>query len=329
MKNTILTNSIIGCVLALVLPISVSAEGFGLDWDKAPEREIYLLYPGQSSMEWALTGKDHGGARAFHKAGDRCFDCHAEEIEKMGELIVSGEKLEPTPIPDKPGSIPVSVKALHDADYLYLRFEWEESDHAPAPFVDGGKMDPDNQAKLAIMFATDDVEYAAQSGCWGTCHDDLKSMPGEADSKASKYLTESRTEVEIKGKGGKKRGGWDKRKADGDLTTEMKNGHFMDLLRYFPASGKTEDGHILADRMMSGGQGVEFKGGLDTGMWVIEMRRKLKSDKPGDISMALDKIYNMGFAIHDDYSAARFHHVSLGYKLGFDNDEAEINAVAK
>ena len=59
------------------------------------------------------------------------------------------------------------------------------------------------------------------------------------------------------------------------------------------------------------------------------MKRKLTSDKPGDISMSSDQSYNIGFAIHDDYSSSRFHHVSLGLKLGFDNDDAEINAIGR
>jgi cytochrome c-type protein NapC len=42
--------------------------------------------------------------------------------------------------------------------------------------------------------------------------------------------------------------------------------------------------------------------------------------------MNKDEMYNIGFAIHDDYSNSRFHHVSLGFKLGFDNEDAEINA---
>jgi cytochrome c-type protein NapC len=52
---------------------------FGIDWSDVPEREITLLYPGQTSMEWVLTGKDHGGARPFIKAGDRCTTCHDKE----------------------------------------------------------------------------------------------------------------------------------------------------------------------------------------------------------------------------------------------------------
>lgn len=42
----------------------------------------------------------------------------------------------------------------------------------------------------------------------------------------------------------------------------------------------------------------------------------------------LDRL-SFGLAIHDDYSSARFHHVSLGYKLGLDNPDAELNAVAQ
>jgi cytochrome c-type protein NapC len=41
------------------------------------------------------------------------------------------------------------------------------------------------------------------------------------------------------------------------------------------------------------------------------------------------KTYTVGFAIHDDYTTARFHHVSLEYKLALDNPEAEINVVGK
>ncbi len=302
-----------------------------INWGEVPSREITLFYPGQSSMEWILTGKDHGGARPFTKLGDRCVTCHDKETAKMGQKIVTGEKLEPaeTVIPDKRGSIPVNVQASHDGENLYMRFEWENSEHTPAPFVDGGKMDPENQMKLAIMFANDEVKYAGQAGCWGTCHHDLNTMPHNPGQDVTKYITESRTKIEVKGRRGKKRGGWDKRKTDDELKAELEANHFMDIVRYKSGQKKSEDGYILADRIMEGGQDTEFTATLNGDTWVVEMKRKLKSDKPGDISMALDKMYNFGFAIHDDHTSARFHHVSLGYKLGFDNDEAEVNAVKK
>ena len=93
--------------------------GTSIDWSGIKANETTLFYPGQSSMEWILKGSDHGGKRAFVK-GDRCFDCHEGEEVDIGDLIVSGEKVEPTPIPGKRGSIVVNIKAAHDADNLYM-----------------------------------------------------------------------------------------------------------------------------------------------------------------------------------------------------------------
>ncbi|PCJ85669.1 MAG: cytochrome C552 [Thiotrichaceae bacterium] len=325
-----------------------TAEGFGMDWSSIEAAPITLFFPGQASMEWVLKGSDHGGKRAFNH-GDRCYDCHLDEEVDIGDLIVTGDKVEPTPIPGKRGSILVNIKAAHDADYLYMQFQWEDSDHVEVPFFDGGKMDKENQIKLAVMLSTDNeddpkVEYAERAGCWQSCHHDNNYMPHQPDDSAktgplskqldmsggfTKYLKESRTEIEIDGKGGKKRGGWDKLKDEAEIQALMDSGTFMDLLRYKSGTGESEDGHILAERIMSGGQGVEFLGNLKDGVWTVEMKRKLLSDQPGDVSMALDQWYNIGFAIHDDYSYSRFHHVSLGFKLGFDDEDAEINAIAK
>lgn len=327
---------------AAVAPVATGAgataapaegEGFGIDWSAVPERRITLFYPGQSSMEWVLRGSDHGGARAF-KVGDRCTVCHDKEAAEMGRKIVSGEKLEPTPIPGKPGSIPVNVKAAHDGQYLYMQFRWEGAEHAPAPFVEGGKMDPANPMKLAIMLGSDQPEFADRAGCWGSCHHDARSMPDHPETGAppegvGKYLAESRTAIELRGRDGAKLGGWDKRKDEAEIAAALAEGKFLDLLRYNAGDGSTEDGYVLADRVMQGGQGVEFHARQEASQWVVEMRRKLTSDQPGDLSLALDQGYNLGLAIHDDYSDARFHHVSLGYKLGFDSETAEINAVAR
>ncbi len=328
---------------------SASSSGDGIDWAGIEAREVILFYPGQASMEWVMKGSDHGGKRAV-ATGDRCFDCHEDEEVDIGDIIVTGEKIESAPVPGKRGSIAVSIKAAHDADKLYLRFEWPDvEEHAPVPFVDGGKMDPDNPVKLAIMLATDSeddpkVEYAERAGCWQTCHHDVNYMPHQPDDAElsgalaarldlslgfTKYLAESRTQIEVDGKDGKKRGGWDKLKDDAAIQAALEDGAFMDLLRYKAGTGESEDGYILAERVMSGGQGVEFIGNLADGVWTVEMTRNLTSDKPGDISMSTDQWYNIGFAIHDDYSSSRFHHVSLGLKLGFDDEDAEINAIGQ
>ncbi len=338
-----------------VAPVAATAATTGdnpaasIDWASIEPAEITLFYPGQASMEWTLKGSDHGGKRAF-VTGDRCFECHEDEEVDIGALIVSGEKAEETPIPGKRGSIAVNVQAAHDADNLYMRFQWEDGEHAEIPFVDGGKMDPENPIKLAIMLAYDDeddpkVEYAERAGCWQTCHHDANYMPDRPDEATmnsspaaqrldlsngiTKYLKESRSDIEIEGKDDAKRGGWDKLKSEAEIQAALENGSFMDLLRYKGGTGESEDGHILAERVMSGGQGVNFTGSLEDGVWTVLMTRKLTSDKPGDISMSTDQWYNIGFAIHDDYSLSRFHHVSLGLKLGFDDEDAEINAIGK
>ncbi|MEW8615036.1 MAG: ethylbenzene dehydrogenase-related protein, partial [Candidatus Thiodiazotropha sp.] len=296
-----------------------------------------LFYPGQTSMEWTLVGKYHGGARPF-RAGDRCNVCHEKETADMGVKMVTGQKAEPTPPEGKRGSIPVTVQAAHDETHLYLRFQWEDTDHVPVPFVEGGKMDPDNQVKLALMLATDEVEYASQAGCWGTCHEDLRTMPGQPEDAAAaglkldlsngvtKYIKESRTKVEEKGRRGKKLGGWDKLKDDAAIQAEREAHKYMDLVRW-NSSGKTENGYVLEQRIMDDGGKVDAQGWLEAGLWTVEIRRPLKSSGSGNLALEPGTVYNFGFAIHDDYTNARFHHVSLGYKLALDDDQAEINAV--
>ena len=321
---------------------ATSASSINVDWSKAASREITIFYPGETSIEWVLNGRDHGGARPFVKGGDRCTTCHDQETADMGEKMVTGEKAESTPIPGKRGSIPVTVKSTHDNEYLYMQFTWPDTKHVAVPFVEGGKMDPENPVKLAVMFATDDVEYADRAGCWSTCHSDARNMPDAPEQSVldasafkeqidltagvTKYLKESRTKIEVKGRRGKKKGGWDKLKDAEAINAEMEAGSYMDLIRYKSGSHVVEDGHIMADRKMTGGQGAEFDAKLKGGKWTVAMKRKLTSDSAGDISLALDKVYNFGFAIHDDYTNSRFHHVSLGYKLGFDNAEVEVNA---
>ena len=330
---------------AAASPAAAAGEGFGVNWDNAPEREITLFYPSQTSIEWVLNGRDHGGARPFVKGGDRCFTCHDKETADMGKKMVTGEKAEETPIPGKRGSIPVKVQAAHDADNLYLRFEWEGTDHVPVPFVEGGKMDPENPMKIAFMLATDDVEFADRAGCWGTCHHDARNMPHAPDQATldaseaakvidlkngvTKYLKENRTKIEVKGRRGKKRGGWDKLKSPEEISELLKSGIFMDLMRYKSGKGETENGYVLEQRHMSGGGELLANAHKEGNTWVVEMKRALKTGKPGDVDIEPGKLYNFGFAIHDDYSNGRFHHVSLGYKLGLDNGEAEINAVGK
>ena len=80
---------------------------------------------------------------------------------------------------------------------------------------------------------------------------------------------------------------------------------------------------------MQDGVPVEASGKLEGNTWTVVLSRPLISDAPGDLSIQPGKTYTVGFAIHDDYTSARFHHVSLEYRLALDDPKAEINVVRK
>lgn len=140
----------------------------------------------------------------------------------------------------------------------------------------------------------------------------------------TKYLAESRAQIEIQGRDGQPRGGWDKPKATAELEALAKAGTFMDLFRW-QSGGPVENGHVLAERIMTGGGAVEAQGTLANGTWTVVLKRPLKPGQPGDIAIEPGKAYTVGIAIHDDHANARFHHVSLEYRLGLDSADAEIN----
>lgn len=289
MSKTLITISALGLLLAGGMGVAQAAP----DWGKVPSKKITVFYPGVSPMEWVTKGVEHGGARALKK-GETCAGCHDEETADMGKKIVSGEKIEPTPIKGKAGSIPVTVQAAYDAANVYLRFQWKD------PAASGGeKMDKDNAVKLGVMLEDHKVDLANQVGCWATCHQDSRTMPGAKDNKKTKYVS----------------GG------------SLASGKFYDLIQFRSGKGaKPMDGYVADKRVMEGGKAlVSAEGKQAGGSWTVVFTRKLAGGE-GDIAMQAGKAYNFGFAIHDDYAHGRFHHVSLGYTLGLDA-KADITAV--
>jgi len=259
------------------------------DWSKVPAKTITVFYPGASPIEWIMKGTEHGGARAIRK-GETCASCHHDEAADMGKKMASGQKIEPNPPKGKAGSISVQVQAAHDGANLYLRFGWKQ------PAGGGAKMDAENQVKLAFMLDDNKVELANIGGCWASCHEDSRTMPGVSDDKKTKYV-----------KGG-----------------NVAGGTFYDLVQW-RSKGKPADGHVADRRVMDGGKAlVSADGRNDGGTWTVVFTRKLAGGE-GDIALQPGKAYNFGFAIHDDHAAGRFHHVSLGYTLGIDA-KADITA---
>jgi hypothetical protein len=161
-------------------------------------------------------------------------------------------------------------------------------------------MDADNPVKLAVMLEDNKVEYAGQGGCWATCHTDVRTMPGVTDDKKTKYVKDA----------------------------NLAGGKFLDLMQFKSGKGqKPVDGYVADKRVMEGGKAlVSAEGKLNGDTWTVTFTRKLSGGE-GDVALQPGKTYNFGFAIHDDHTKGRFHHVSLGYTLGLDNTKADINAV--
>jgi len=276
-------------IAALALS-TITALAAAPDWAKLSGNTITVIYPGVTPIEWITKGGDHGGARGLRK-GETCTSCHSEDLVETGAKIASGEEHEPKPIKGKVGSIAVNVRAAHDGTDLYLRFSWKQ------PPGGAEKMDSANQVKLAFMLEDNKVTGASQSGCWETCHIDARTMPEAKDDKKTKYVKE------------------------GSLAT----GKFYDLMQW-TSQGAKFDGYVADRRVMEGGKGlVEAKGEKKGDEWVVVFTRRLAGGGEGDITLDSGKSYNFGFAIHDDHTFGRFHHVSLGYTLGIDA-KADISA---
>lgn len=292
MKKTLITSAIAMLFAAPTLTMAAPPS----DWSGVAATEITLFYPGVSPMEWILGDLRvdrvrHGGGRAF-KQGDTCADCHADEAGDMGDTIVSGEKLEPTPIEGKAGFVPVTVQATHDGEMLYLKFSWQQ----PAA-SSGAKMDEANPMKIAYMLDAGNVEGAAQSGCWASCHAESRTMPDGTEEK-TKYVK------------------------DGSLAS----GVYYDLAQWRSGENKAYDGYVADTRVMEGGSALQSaEGTLDGDTWTVVFARTLAGGE-GDVALEAGKQYNFGFAIHDGHTAGRFHYVSLGYSLGLET-EGDITAM--
>jgi hypothetical protein len=282
----------ITCALGVVLAIGMGqspAASAAPDWNGIGGTDVTLFYPGVSSMDWTV-GRRHGGGRAFMR-GDTCMECHGGEAADMGNLIVSGEKLEPTPIPGKVGAIPVHVQAAHDGETLYLRFSWRQ------PPASGHTMNTEHRAKLAFMLDADKVELADRSGCWASCHGDSRTMPDASESRF-KYVP------------------------NGSLA----NGVFYDLKQWRSGDDSAHSGYVADTRVLEpAGAVLETRGEQAGDVWTVVFARRFQGGE-SDLPLQSGQRYNFGFALHDDYTIGRFHHVSLNYTLGIDAD-ADVKAV--
>ncbi len=284
------TRWIISACAPLGLVVGFSMPAFSappVDWSKISTKTVTLFYPGQGGHGW-LRSPDH--KRAYKKvlAGDSCVSCHEGEEKDIGDLIVSGKRLEPEPIAGKNGTIDLKVQAAYDSQNAYFRFQWKTNmdragqmhnymrfDGEKWAFYGGprssekvrsGAKPPLYEDRLAMMIDDGSVPLFAEQGCWLSCHSGMRDMPnmvtkdqvkghpllgadGLKKSDVRKYLPASRSDEDAS---------WDKVKSAEEIAKIKGSGGFVDLMQWRAARsnpvGMADDGYVLEYRLFDAGK---------------------------------------------------------------------------
>jgi len=285
----------VAALLALGNPASVMADP-PQDWSNIPIHTVKLFYPGQGGYDW-LRSPDHKRAYQKVKQGDACVSCHEGEEQDIGKLIVSGERLEPAPIPGKNGWVDLNVQVAYDAENAYFRFQWKTNMDRPGQMHDymrfdgekwssyggprssedvrSGNQPPLYEDRLAMMVDDGSVPLFQQQGCWLTCHRGMRDMPDEPskdavqahpllgkdglnESDVRKYLASSRTDEDAS---------WDKVKSAEEIAQIKADGGFLELMQWRAARsnpvGMADDGYVLEYRLSDEGKGP-FSSNVDS-----------------------------------------------------------------
>jgi len=285
MKRTILF-----IVVALTAGPAMAADPAKIDWSKVPASTVTLFYPGQSSYEW-VRGGTHPGA-AVVTTNQACIMCHAGKEKAMGDKLVKSGPLEPTPVKGKNGSVDLKVQVAYDAKNAYFRYQWKTHGKAGIEYpyyrfdgnewkvyggprldkaVQEGKQPPIYEDRLTMMLDDGKVPDFAQQGCWLTCHDGSRDMPG-VKSKGEvaanplmaaikkddvrKYLPATRTEPSD----------WTTGKSLEEIAKIKAAGGFVDLIQWRAHRsnpvGMADDGYVLEYRNFDTGKNP-FASNLD------------------------------------------------------------------
>lgn len=295
MKKIMVSSFVTGALLAVASQAAIASP----DWGKVPKRDINVFHAGATPIEWMTKKSDHSGSAGMRK-GESCVGCHEEKgTLNFNFKRLADKELEPVGAP-KTMMFPVSVQAAYDKEHLYMRltFKPPADEAAGAPRED---KDPKHEVKVAVMLMGSKVPEAGQFGCWATCHSDVRSMPGAKPDK-KKYITGANLGGEV----------------------------YADYIQWKSGAGgkgSTQvDGHVAAERVNKDGKALEKAEGENKGgTYTVTFKRKLTGGE-GDLALAEGKVVPFGIAIHTDQTVYRFHHVSLGYKLGIGAD-GDVKAV--
>lgn len=290
----VLTKILMGVSAGIALALSLSLSAWSAQptqWSQIPTTTVKLFYPGQSSYQW-LRSTAHKRANKKVIQGDSCVSCHEDEEQDMGELIVSGKKLEPHPIDGKQGLIDLNVQAAYDDENAYFRFQWQTLNNFPGTAhphwrFDGSewkqigwprlhkKVWGDGQPaiyedRLSMMVDDGSVPMFAEQGCWLSCHTSMRDMPDvakKADVKAHSLLGMGLKKKDVRkylpGSRSDDSASWDKTKSADEIAEIKASGGFVDLMQWrghrsLPI-GMGDDGYVLEYRLTDAGKNIFSK----------------------------------------------------------------------
>lgn len=267
---------------ALAIAPAFAADPAKIDWSTVPVTNVTLFYPGQSSYEWLRTS-NHPGAKMVLD-GAPCVTCHKGREKAMGDKIVKGGPLEPTPVKDKMGSANLKVQAAYDAKNAYLRFQWNTqlpdpgTEHQYLRFdgkewkvygypkldkvVQEGQQPGIYESRMTIMIDDGKVPQFAQQGCWLTCHDGQRDMPRQftSDEVKSNALLTAIKKTDVRKFLPATRSDpsdWKTGKSVEDIAKIKASGGFVDLIQWRAhrshAVGMADDGYVLEFRNSDSG----------------------------------------------------------------------------
>jgi len=301
-----------GGLLALGLAGPVSA----LDWGSVAPTEVKLFFPGQTSLEWIYSKRDHDGAARYKNRKKSCQGCHDGDQNPYGVKIVAGGDTETDPLGGRRGYLPMQVQMAPEGGNLRVRLSWPKAGGPAA-----SKQDADFDTKVTMLLDDSSVEEFVAGGCWAVCHIDSKKMPAASGEGKTKYLAESRSKMS------KKIGGGDNLLGDGELKALLSQGIFLEYWQAQLNPGqpaKAVNGYILSERSVNEGSALTASASDSGNDWVVEFSRPLAGGA-NQKTLGPGKAYIVGFALHDQNTDGRYHLTSLQYGLSLDGGAATLS----
>ena len=280
---------------------------------------VVLFQPGQSSWEWLLVPSTHEGGKRMRE-GKTCLYCHAGEEQAIGNLIASGQKIEPAPVAGLPGFLNMDVSATYDDTNLYLTLKWSTP---PMPEAIG---DEEAETHLTVLLGAPELSLAAIAGCWAACHNDLPGMPdAQAGQNLTKYLPGSRNKMS-------KSGGGEDIRTEAELAAQISKGEYLEYWQAVLDQGQlaaSSDGYFLQARIPNDETAIKVTATADGASWTVEMVRPLAPGGNTRHSLSPGVEYTLAVALHEHHASGRHHYTSFPLRFYLGEGEAELNATKR